>query len=176
MREVSELPGLEFVIKPNYHTDKMKRYISLLVFSTLMMISCNQNQNSTVENFDWLLGSWQRSNETKGRETYEHWSRVSASEYAGFGMTLKDGDTLWYEHIRLVKLDTTWSFQVSGQAEAKPTIFVLTQIKEDMFVSENEQNEFPKKIEYARRDEGLRALISGGDMEVVFNFERMASH
>lgn len=134
------------------------------------MVSCN---NHSTENFDWLVGEWQRTNEKEGRETIEMWSKVADSEYSGFGATLQDGDTLWYENIKLVKSNNLWSFEVTGQADITATTFILTKIEEGRFTSENDQNEFPTKIEYYISGDMLKALISGGGEEISFDFKRV---
>lgn len=100
-------------------------------------------------------------------------SKVTESEYSGFGATLQDGDTVWYEHIKLVKSNDIWRFEVTGQSDATATIFVLTKIEEGRFISENNQNEFPKKIEYYISGNTLKALISWGDEEIPFDFKRV---
>lgn len=96
----------------------MKRFI-LIAFAVTLMVSCNSGPKAGNESFDWLLGKWERTNENEGRQTIEMWSKVTDSEYKGYGATLQDGDTLWYEN-------------------------------------------------------GLKALISGDDMEVVFDFKRIS--
>jgi hypothetical protein len=78
--------------------------------------------------------------------------------FIGFWATLKDGDTLWYENIKLVKSNILWNFEVTGQGETSPTVFELTSIEKGKFISEN----------------GLKALISGDDMEIVFDFKRIS--
>ena len=151
----------------------MKRFI-LIAFAVTLMVSCNSGPKAGNESFDWLLGKWERTNENEGRQTIEMWSKVTDSEYKGYGATLQDGDTLWYENIKLVKSNNLWSFEVTGKGETTPTVFELSSIEKGRFISENEQNEFPKKIEYFRSENGLKALISGDDMEVVFDFKRIS--
>jgi len=142
----------------------------VIVALAILMVACN---NPSSENFDWMIGEWQRTNEKEGRETYETWRKVTDSEYSGFGATLKDGDTIWYENIKLKKSKNLWSFEVTGQDDPTATIFILTKIEEGRFISENDQNEFPKKIEYHISGNTLKALISGGDMEIPFDFKRV---
>lgn len=143
------------------------KYIALIAMA-IMMASCNK---PSAENFDWLVGEWQRTNEKEGRETFEMWSKVSDSEYSGFGATLQEGDTLWYENMKLVKSNNLWSFEVTGQADTTATTFILTKIEEGRFTSENDQNEFPTKIEYYISGDKLKAMISGGGEEISFDFK-----
>lgn len=126
---------------------------------------------SVDHDFDWLEGNWLRSNEKEGKQTYENWIELNEFEYQGLGFTMKDNDTIWKETMRLVKTSDTWNFEVIGKDETIPTIFMLTEIKESSFICVNEVNEFPKKIRYSKSDNGFIAVISGGDMEIPFEFE-----
>lgn len=147
----------------------------------ILMASCNNPGTghekdgalSSLENFDWLVGEWQRTNEKVGRETIEMWRKETDSQYLGFGATIQDGDTVWYEHIKLVESNNLWSFEVTGKGDTTATVFMLTKIEKGKFTSENDQNEFPKKIEYHIMGNTLKALISGGDMEIPFDFKRV---
>lgn len=49
---------------------------------------------SNKENFDWILGEWKRTNEKIGHNTYEKWTKISATEYRSFGFTLSGLDTI----------------------------------------------------------------------------------
>ncbi len=53
--------------------------IVLINIALIILASCNTGQ----DNFDWLLGDWQRSNEKAGMETYESWKKISSTEYLG---------------------------------------------------------------------------------------------
>lgn len=73
----------------------------------------------------------------------------------------------------MVKTESHWNFEVVAGDEAKPTIFRLTSIEREQFVCENKENEFPKKIEYKKEGDQIKAKISGGEMEIPFEFERI---
>jgi len=125
------------------------------------------------EDFSWLLGSWQRINEEEGRQTFEHWKKQSKDEFIGIGCTLKGGDTIWQEAMKLRKLDKNWNLEVTGEGESEPTIFKLTEINNDSFTCENPENEFPKLITYAKTGTGLKAVISGGGPNIEFKFNKI---
>jgi len=156
----------------------MKKIILAALLLTL--ISCKKNdpkmtnpETVTVKNFDWLVGNWIRTNEKDGKETYENWIKKSDSEYTSHGFTLKNKDTVWQEKVRLVQSGADWNFSVTVPGETQETVFKLTQIKEQTFSCENQQNEFPKIIRYLKKGENLYAVISGGDMEIPFEFKRL---
>ncbi|WP_224997922.1 DUF6265 family protein [Cesiribacter sp. SM1] len=134
----------------------------------------NEATLNTSENFDWLVGNWQSINEEEDRKTFETWNMKNDTEYKGFGFTLQNNDTVWQEHVRLVKSETGWNFEVTGKGESKPTVFKLTNVERESFACENQENEFPKKIVYAKAGNKIKAVISGGSMEIPFEFERAA--
>ena len=150
--------------------------ISLL----LLFISCNNSPerkpeippsspNTTIPNYDYLIGNWQRLNDKEGSKTYEYWLKKSDTEYIGLGCTLTGADTTFKENLRIVKVGEEWNLEVTGVNE-KPTNFLVTQQTETSFISENEANEFPKKIEYMLEGDTLKASVSGDEMVVSFAF------
>lgn len=128
--------------------------------------------NINKDNFDWLLGNWQRTNEAEGRQTYERWKRVNDNELKGWGYTLVASDTVWQESIRLIKSDDIWNFEVSQQDSKTPTIFKVTKIEMTSFTCENPENEFPKKIRYTKVEKGINAVISGDGKVILFQFTK----
>ena len=84
--------------------------ISLVLVTTFTLTMCNAKQNDQksttqpTENFDWLLGNWKRTNEEKGKETFENWKKTNDNEYKGIGFTLQNSDTLSQEQMKLIQL------------------------------------------------------------------------
>lgn len=153
---------------------------TFLVVLVLFCLGCVQKKKENKEgskavsiekNFDWLIGNWERSNEKEGKQTFENWVKLNEKAYQGIGFTIKENDTIWQESIELNKVSETWNFAVKGKSDPMPTVFIVTAIEEDSFICENEENEFPKKISYSKGEKGIVAVISGGDMEILFEFE-----
>lgn len=162
----------------------MNKLIILLI--GISFIACNQavkeipntaTQSSeltnTPVNFDWLLGDWIRTNEELGKETYESWEKKSNTEYHGLGFSMQNGDTLMQEGIRLIKSNTDWNIEVRLQNNTQAVIFKVSSFNEQEFICENLDNDFPKKIKYWKNGNKLNASISGGDMEIPFEFDRI---
>ena len=139
---------------------------------TVLPYSAIQN-SAQQSNFDWLLGSWKRTNDQAGLQTFEHWKKIGEEELLGSGYTLKESDTVWQESIRLRKIEDVWNFEVTGQNEEKPTVFKLSKIELESFTCENKANEFPKKIRYAKVEKGLNAVISGDGKVILFQFVKI---
>lgn len=149
------------------------RYIIYLF--VLSLIACKDNtksgeafKNPEIE-ADWLLGNWERINEQEGLQTFERWVKKD-SGYVGIGWTMKDRDTVFKEILQIIERDGQWNLEISGVNDV-PTPFRITEISSESFVSENKENEFPKKIEYRRNGPQLMAVISNPGKEIEFIFE-----
>jgi len=119
--------------------------------------------------FDWLLGDWQRLNDRPGRSTFEHWTKISDSEYQGLSYTLRNEDTIFKEHMKLLWDKSRWIYDVRGGNEA-PVLFIVIDQDSESFTCENQQNEFPRFIEYSLVDQRLVVKISGAGQEITFSF------
>lgn len=143
----------------------MKNLISCCII--LLCVACASTKEPLK--FDWLLGSWERTNNTEGTKTYEYWTKNSDTEYVGLGCTLKKRDTVFKEKMRLYKQDELWNFEVTGVNEGA-TIFKCTTLTELSFSSENKANDFPKTIQYLLEGDTLKAIISDDTNEIPFVF------
>ncbi len=142
----------------------------------LVFLACKPSPNpeapaeEKLVSFEWMLGSWQRSNENPGKDTYEHWQKANDTLYLGLGFTMQGNDTIWRENVKLLKRDTSWIFSVTGKGDIISTDFILTDIVDQSFVCENPNNEFPKMILYKLKGDSLFAKISGGGADIEFKF------
>lgn len=148
-----------------------------ILFPSLMLLilvlSCDKTaQDTKAENtHDYLLGSWERTNDQEGRNTFEIWTK-DVKEYKGLGYTMSAGDTIFKEQLRLFKQDTTWILEVSGVNES-PTPFVITSFTTHSFIAQNPENEFPKNIHYNYFDDTITATISDEETEILFIYWRL---
>ena len=162
----------------------MKRILIILV--GILLISCCQNKKEnttknkkavanieTTENFDWLVGKWKRNNEEAGKETFENWLKVSAYEYIGLGFTMQQGDTIKQEAIKLIKSNNSWNLEVKVPEESEVVIFNMTNFNTSEFTCENNEIDFPNKIKYWKNGDKINALVSAGEMEIQFEFEKI---
>jgi hypothetical protein len=156
----------------------MKYIFTILI--AILFISC-QDESKTTEapnvtppDFKWMVGNWIRSNDKEDNTTYEYWSQSSPGEYIGLGCTIQQGDTVFKENLRIAKVEGKWNLIVSGVNET-PTLFLVTSQTKNGFISENETNEFPKKIEYVLDGDILKANISAGETAIPFSFKRISN-
>lgn len=153
----------------------MKTVSFLLLIVTL---SCQNNRPETTsksQNFDWLIGAWQRTNDEQGRQTYEYWNKSHDSLYIGFSYTLQGSDTVFSEKVLLNRKKTQWSYDVVLANDSTKIPFLFTDFTDISFVCENPANDFPKKIMYQMRGDSIYATISGGGAPVDYWFGKISS-
>jgi hypothetical protein len=151
----------------------MKNIFAAFIF--FISISCTENSNTISQNrptnLDWLVGNWQRTNNQLGKQTFEHWIKESNGVYSGLGFTLQGLDTVFKENLRILKNDGHLFLEVTGVNE-NPTLFLFSNYSDSSFVCENEENEFPKKIEYSMSNNILTAIISDDSTLISFQFSK----
>lgn len=147
----------------------------ILLLATVLFYSCGTkatiaHHGNTVV-FDGLIGHWIRTNDKEGQKTYERWEKASVDEYTGLGWTLQSRDTIFKEDLRIARLNGEWNYEVRGVNE-QPTYFKITHHSNNVFIAENLQNDFPKRIEYSIEKDILSAKISDEENEIPFLFKR----
>jgi len=131
------------------------------------------SEHDPSENFDWLLGKWQRTNETQGKKTFEYWVKINDAEYAGLAFTLHNSDTVNQEKMALLKSDGNWQLKVKTPDEKDFVAFEMTMQKNGLFECNNDSLPFPKKITYWRDGEKLKANVAGDSLQIPFEFSKI---
>lgn len=154
----------------------MKR--ALAIWASVLLVACGSPEaeelepvHLTVSNFDWLVGEWTRTNEEPGVITRENWKKRNDSTYTAHSYTQKGNDTLWQEFTSLAPQDGGWLFRVEVPGKKGGTAFQLVEADETSFICRNTKNRSPKRIQYKRNEEELRAEILDKD-NVVFLFKK----
>lgn len=161
----------------------MKKIITSILLVTLFF-SCSKKEENPSKpkeaeviqesaNFDWILGKWLRNNEEEGKETFENWDKISEAEYHGIGFTMQNGDTVKQEKIKFIKTNNTWKLFVKVPEDKVPVEFKMAELKSDRFTFTNDSIDFPKQIEYWKDGDKMKALVSGGDLKIPFEFKRI---
>lgn len=152
----------------------------LLIITIVTIVSCNSttkktdnNSEKQVENFDWLLGNWERLHEEPEKETFENWNKISQNEYSGIGFTMQGSDTIKQEKIRIAKQSGKWILTVKVPEETESITFPITELKSEEFTCTNDSLVFPKQIKYWKNGEKINALVSGDSLKIDFEFERL---
>jgi len=158
----------------------MKKAIVLLLL--VLVFSCKEKQTQhnvsqkkvIIENFDWLLGKWQRTNDKEGKKTFENWHKKSNDEYVGLGFTMQGKDTLSKENMQIINKNKQWKLIVSvvGKGDdTSATPFKMIQKDAASFTFENKEIDFPNTIHYEFDGKMIKATIANNEMSIPFLFE-----
>lgn len=127
--------------------------------------------SQAMEDFPWLVGTWERHNVKPGTTAFEIWEKTKDG-YFGQGVSMKEGDTTFVEILKIVEKDGVIYYVADVTHNPEPTYFKITSYTKNGFVSENPQHDFPKKIEYMLEGERMTVIISDGDNKMGFVFEK----
>ena len=118
----------------------------------------SQNE-SDMEKLSWMLDRWVSSNgDTK---SYEHWEKVSGTEFTGGSETIRGGDTIFSEKLSIELTGGEIIYFADVKHNPEPVGFKLTGITESEAVFENPEHDFPQKITYRYIDGKLNASVEG---------------
>ncbi len=152
----------------------------LFIIPLLVLTSCHSTNRfgsqTAKEQFDWLIGNWQRRNEKPDRATYEQWQKVSLNEYQGIGFTMQNGDTLKQEKLWLKKKNSRWNLMVIAPGDKQVTTFPVVAITDSSFTTENLKHDFPTHIQYWKAGDLLKARVYNTEMSIDFEFRGRKSH
>ena len=138
----------------------------------LSLMACTAPNSNTQEGiagkFDqielarWVIGSWY--NKSPDATNSEVWEIVDDSTFSGRSYSIKNGDTVSSEFIRLLQRNGELAYvpTVSGQNNGMPIEFKKTFISGDKMVFEKQDHDFPQTITYQHlAPDSLIAEISG---------------
>lgn len=125
---------------------------------------------ATLKSFSWLTGKWR----TKSGDGHfeEHWSDAAGGMIIGMGREVKGGKLSFFEYLR-VEQRKDGIFYVAQPFGKPGTDFKLTECSESVYRFENPTHDFPKRIEYTRRQDGSVEVCGTGDAkdkEQAFQF------
>ena len=122
----------------------------------------------------WISGCWQMT--SGSATTVERWGDAEGRVILGTSKTVRDGQTVAWEHLRIEWTDdgaSYWAYP-SGQA---PTTFRAHSPGADSVTFSNPDHDFPQSITYRGRPDSLVASIQGtqGDetRQVFFRYARI---
>jgi hypothetical protein len=163
---------LIFVVTTSYlHTptvSAMKKYILLIFLSAAF----EAHSQSDLRSPAWLVGSWATTNNKPGEVTIDTWWPETNGDLRGSSVLLRGTDTVFVEKMWITKKDGVLNFVADVPENKGQVYFRFTSQGRTSFVCENPAHDFPKKIAY-NLDKGLlRAVISGGDKSIAYDFKK----
>ena len=126
-----------------------------------------------------LEGTWKMT--TKRGTICEEWKKVDNNYLQSKGYMIKGNDTLINEKVALTNTAAGifYTSTVEDQNNKQPVAFKMTSAENNMFVFENPEHDFPKKIVYKLiNTDSLHAYIDDGkeDSKKRQNFYYIRQH
>ena len=142
--------------------------IKILLFASLFLFAAchnigNNSVKSNVLDFKWIVGEW-INNEDTAALFFENWTKNNAGDLSGKSYVLANRDTVFFESIMLLNLDsgTYYSVNVRNQNLNDIVDFKLVSSANHMFTFENKKHDFPQSITYQyKAPDTLIAWIEG---------------
>ena len=108
----------------------------------------------------FLAGAWTTGPADADR-VEEHWSQPAAGTLVGVGRTVRGGQTVFFEHLR-VERTPDGVFYVAAPRGGQATRFKLVESRPGYAAFENPDHDFPTRIAYRLQPDGrLHARIEG---------------
>ncbi len=107
--------------------------------------------------FGWLTGCWQNEDGS----IREVWSAPEGSHLFGYSVYLKDGQSTFFEQIRIDLFDPpVFNAYPAGQG---PSPFPMVEQSAVSATFLNSEHDYPQRIRYQRDGDALNAVISLAD-------------
>ena len=117
------------------------------------------SQNTDMQKLAWIVDHWIATDgESK---SYEHWEKTNETLFTGGSETIKNGDTVFSEKLKIELIDGNIYYIADVSHNPAPVKFKLTKLTDSEAVFENPEHDFPKKISYKQVDGNLHASIEG---------------
>lgn len=116
----------------------------------------------SINDFGFLLGKWKM--ETPKGTIFEEWEVSDRTKLKGSSYKVKDNDTTLLENLELsIEDDGVYYIPtVINQNDGKPVRFKLISSKEQVYIFNNPEHDFPQTIVYLPKDKNnLHARIEG---------------
>lgn len=134
-----------------------------IVFLSLLLVFVSKNyaqEQHHLNQFDWLIGTWERA--SKRGAIFEKWIKVSEETFEGDGFRIVNGDTIVIEFLRLEQFGDAIFYTAKVAENKYPVAFRFVAQDERGFVFENPGHDFPQRIIYQQKPDGiLHAHIEG---------------
>jgi len=119
-----------------------------------MALSQDKNvTESPLEKLDWIIDRWIY---TDSKEiTYENWVKTNDSLYSGETYTVRDGDTVFNERLKIEKAGDDVLYTAIVKHNPGPVNFKLVELGDNKAVFENPEHDFPTRITYELRENSI---------------------
>lgn len=117
---------------------------------------------------DFLIGTWKRDN----KEQFEVWEKDNSSNLTGYSYRIKDNLKVITETLVIKKIGDQFVYEatVPDQNDGRTVQFMLNTETVSLFSFENDNHDFPKKIQYKKINDNQLKVIVLGDDDTGFSY------
>lgn len=150
---------------------KPLNYLFILFHLTLI---CSCQTKSDLSDLDWISGTWQGID---GEHVFvESWQFQNDSLILGNGYFMENSDTVFREKLKILR-NSKGIYYVAFPENKTQVEFKLVSLKDSNVVFENSLHDFPRKIDYTRDGDSLKAILTGqengSDKLEVFQWKKV---
>lgn len=157
----------------------MKNYLTTLVLIIVILsfVDGRKDNDQIFVRLYALEGKWIMK--TKKGAIGEEWSKINKDHLQNHGYMIRGKDTIITERVALknIKEGIFYTSTVEDQNNQQPVSFRLTSAVNNIFIFENPQHDYPKRITYQLiSNDSLHAWIDDGrqvpEKKSVFHYSR----
>ncbi len=136
----------------------MLKYLLILIFIIMSKTAFSQN-TADMQKLLWIVDKWVSQSENS--TSYEHWEKTNETLYTGGSETIKNGDTVFAEKLKIELIEGKVYYIADVAHNPAPVKFLLTEVNDNSAIFENPDHDFPQKITYINENGILHAVIEG---------------
>lgn len=141
----------------------MKKIVAAIIVILSLSAFVFSGDNKTFKKLYALEGTWKMN--TKRGAVCEEWKRIDKNYLQNRGYMIKGKDTIISERVVLTntKEGIFYTSTVEDQNNKQPVAFKMTGSENNVFIFENPQHDFPKRIVYKLiSSDSIHAYIDDG--------------
>ena len=133
-----------------------KKIVCLIATAIMPMVALP----ATIDDLAWLSGCWAAANQEAG--SGEQWMPPAGSTMIGVSRSVRNGETVAFEFIRIVEQDDGGLEFIASPSGQSTASFSMLSLSDREVIFENPDHEFPQRIIYRlMSDEDLLGRIEG---------------
>jgi hypothetical protein len=141
----------------------MKLLLFALIFQLTANMASSQCKNiseNPFEKLSWIADRWVFKD---GEDIiYENWVKSGDTLFSGESYTVRDGDTVFTEQLKIEKIGDDVSYTAIVGHNPGPVSFKLIELEDSKAVFENPEHDFPNRIIYELMNNSvLHARVEG---------------
>ncbi|RYG19729.1 MAG: hypothetical protein EOO07_06280 [Chitinophagaceae bacterium] len=136
--------------------------MKLLIVLSSLCLFLTTPKITDLKDLHFLAGTWK----VEKKESYENWTLNAKGALEGSSYKIKNGTKQIDEYlsIKISDIKIIYTAKVVNQNDGKPIEFILNTSVKDKLSFENLAHDFPKKIQYTKRnDTTLFVSVLGKD-------------